>query len=155
MIPIELQDYLVKSTKNILKGFKVKNSLNELSEFNIYPQNIPVKQGKKDKEHYPLIVIAIEEGRGPDDENGATANVTFLIGTYDSDENNQGFRDGINAANKIIDFLCRATRFDGKHTLLHPIDYKFPDEQLSPYYLVVINTTWNVPQITMQDDQYT
>ncbi|PKL00064.1 MAG: hypothetical protein CVV56_08090 [Tenericutes bacterium HGW-Tenericutes-1] len=155
MIPIELQDYLKDSIKELLNGFKVKNSNNELSDFNIYSQNIPVKQGKKDKEHYPLIVIAIDEGRSSDDDDPASADIAILVGIYDDSEDNQGYRDAINVGNKIINYLLSQTHFDNKHTLKLPLSYQLPQEDISPYFLLAINTTWNVPQITIKDDQYT
>lgn len=155
MIPIELQDYLNKEITDLLMHFKVNNANNEPTTFNIYSQAIPIKQGKKDRDQYPSIIISIENGSELNEDGVSNAEISFLIGIYDENEDNQGYRDVINTGNKIINYLLSNNIFDNKHSLERPLTYQLPDEDTSPYFFLSINTTWNVPQITMKDDKYT
>ena len=49
---IFLQKTLVEVVKEELKGYVTLNN-GEMVEFNVYPQNLPAKQGKNDKDHFP------------------------------------------------------------------------------------------------------
>ena len=152
MIPISLQDYLVDKFKEIFTEFHLKNAKNELGPINVYPQNLPSKKGAKDSDQIPYILVGIEDGEIEGQEDADNAIISILIATFDDSSDYQGYRDAINVANKIIQFLSASIVFDGKHSLNFPIKYVFPEDNTYPYYFLGLRTTWECPHVTMNND---
>jgi len=57
MIPVLLQEFLVKEAKNLFDGFTLKNAKGEEVPLNVCPQRLPARKGQKDTAHYPFLVI--------------------------------------------------------------------------------------------------
>ncbi|WZL82681.1 hypothetical protein QBE53_06095 [Vallitaleaceae bacterium 9-2] len=146
MIPTELVDEIIEETKKVFQNKQYKKPNGELGALNIYPQDIPYKKGKRDEDHYPLIVVAIEDGDIVEENN---CNIAVLIGTFDDREDRQGFRDATGIANKIIErFPIRSQM--SKYRLAS-MNYRFPAEDTREYCFITLSMTWEVPQYTPTD----
>ncbi len=146
MIPIELVDGIIEKINEIFENKKYKKPNGELENLNVYPQDIPYKKGKRDEDHYPLVVVAIEDGDIMEENN---CNIAVLIGTYDEGEARQGFRDATGIANKIFErfpIRSQVTKYQ-----LASSNYRFPAEDTREYSFITLGMTWEVPQYTTTD----
>ena len=57
---IFLQKALVDEVKDVLKGYTTLNN-GEPVKFNVYPQNLPAKKGKNDEDHFPYVLVCLDE----------------------------------------------------------------------------------------------
>jgi len=151
MIPSFLQDFLVEELKTLFKDFKLKNALGELSSLNIYPQFLPVKKGKKDTEHFPYIVVILQDGEDPNETDSNTCNILLMAGIYDDDENYQGYKDLLNVLQKVYEHLMKHRLFEGKYQIEYPIKWRIHDEDTYPYFFGAIETNWIVGKIESID----
>lgn len=151
MIPSLLQDKLVEEISILFDGFKLKNAEGEKVSINVYPQFLPAKTGKKDKSHFPYILVIILDGDIKETESN-TCRVLFMAGTYDDDTNHQGYKDVLNVMQKIYNYLARNRIIDKKYELKYPIDWQLSDEDTYPYYFGAIETNWTVGKIKMIDN---
>jgi hypothetical protein len=152
VIPILLQDYLVKDLQDLFVNFKLKNPKGEKVNLNIYPQTLPAKQGSKDKDHFPYVLVILTDGSDTEEINNATTNIMFLIGIYDLESNYQGYRDAINVINKISKHLISNRVFNDQYTVAYPFNWKLSEEDTYPYYFAALMTSWETPKI-IQNNQ--
>ena|SRR5690554_634833 len=148
--PLELQKELKKEMESLFKGFKLKNIDGELSELKVYRQNLPAKTSQDDKDHFPHVRVILADGEDPGPTGANTCRVMFIAGTWDNNEDMQGFDDVMNIVQKIYEHLIRTTftRF----TLEYPINWKSHDEDTFPYFFAGMETTWTVGRITPPDN---
>ena len=76
---ISLQKALVEEVKEELKGYLTLNN-NEYVEFNVYPQNLPAKKGKDDKDHFPYVLVCLDEETISGEEENNIVAIYFLVG---------------------------------------------------------------------------
>ena len=97
---ISLQKALVEEVKEELKGYLTLNN-NEYVEFNVYPQNLPAKKGKDDKDHFPYVLVCLDEETISGEEENNIVAIYFLVGIQDDNPNKQGHFDVANVLNKL------------------------------------------------------
>lgn len=153
MTPTILQDSLVADFKQQLDGFQLNNAKGDRVNLNIYPQNLPAKKGQKDSDHFPYLVIRVMEGEDQEDkeESKNICKVAFIIGAFDDNDNYQGYKDVMNAIEKIILRLKRKKLYNNQFELTSPLKWLIHDEDTFPYYFGGIETYWNMPNINMDD----
>lgn len=151
MIPVGLQDCLVEDFKTFFKGFYLKDVDGQPAEFKVYPQDLPAKIGKEDKDHFPYIVVALESGEDSGEEEPNQCVVTITVGIWDNDRNYQGYRDVLNVLQKLYDHLMRTRIFDGKYEIGYPIKWGLYEENRYPYFFGGLETHWTVGKITSAD----
>ena len=97
---IFLQKTLVEVVKEELKGYVTLNN-GEMVEFNVYPQNLPAKQGKNDKDHFPYVLVCLDEETIAGEDSNNICSIYFLVGIQDQNPNRQGHFDVANVLNKL------------------------------------------------------
>lgn len=121
---IFLQKALVEVVKEELKGYVTLNN-GEMVEFNVYPQNLPAKQGKNDKDHFPYVLVCLDEETIAGEDSNNICSIYFLVGIQDQNPNRQGHFDVANVLNKLQDrFLKDRDR--------SAIQNQFPDHKEVP-----------------------
>lgn len=154
MIPVELQNFLVKETKNLFKGLKLKNTNGVLSPLNVYAQYLPYGTSQDAANPFPYIRVILVDGEDPSISESNHCRIIFLAGVYDDDPNNQGYWDALSIVQKLYTHLMRHIIFDGKYEIARPVKWSMIGEELEntwPYFFGAIETNWNVGKITIAD----
>lgn len=154
MIPVELQNFLVKETKNLFKGLKLKNTNGDLSPLNVYPQYLPYGTSQEAANPFPYIRVILVDGEDPNETESNQCRIIFLAGVYDDDPNNQGYWDVLSIVQKLYTHLMRNMVFKGKYEVVRPVRWKMVGEELEntwPYFFGALETTWNVGKISITD----
>lgn len=154
MIPVLLQDFLVKEAQSLFDGFFLKNVKGEEAPLNVYPQHLPARKGQKDTEHYPFIVVKLIDGKDLNELDPNQCRVLFYCGIVDESEDYQGYRDSLNLIQKLYDHLMRKRIFDKKYEVEYPIEWSVTEEDYYPYYYAGLETIWTVGKVTRQDDEF-
>lgn len=149
MIPTLLQDFLVEELKQL--GFKGKNVEGNLVSFNVYPQYLPAKKGKKDSDHFPYITVIIEDGEDLNETEPHMCRILLMFGIYDLDENYQGYKDILNVLQKTYEYLIKTKIFEGLYSIEYPIRWKVHEEDTYPYFFGALETNWTIAKTSIVD----
>ncbi|WP_121614789.1 hypothetical protein [Virgibacillus halodenitrificans] len=150
MIPLFLQRDLKTRLNEEFKDFMLKDLVSNYVPIKIFEQHLPAK-GKQKEDPYPCIIIRLADGTGAEAEESSKAKIQFIIGVVDRDSNNQGYKDAVNVANRIITNLKRNPLVDDRYEMEPTINWAYNDEDAEPYFFVGIETMWKVPQIKRED----
>lgn len=159
MIPLQLQDGLEKRMQLIFKDFQYKRPAKEDEEIDplvpihIYTQNLPVKQSKDDSP-FPFILIRLLQGRQEDMiDSDHLVQVNLIVGMYDNEKDNQGYRDVSLALNKIFESLSRNPIIDGVFPLdtESELNWSLSDEETDPFYFGGLSATFVAPKFQRED----
>ena len=148
-----LQKALVEEVKEVLKGYTSLNN-GTFCDFNVYPQNLPAKKGKNDEDHFPYVLVCLDEEQinGEDDDN--VCSVYFLVGIKDENQNKQGHFDVANVLNKIADDLLQKRLIADQFRITFPLTKKFQEEDTWPKFIGGMSTLWTVNKIQIKETEY-
>lgn len=148
MTPLDLQDCLKKEISNVLTKVLTKSG----DAFHIYTQNLPPKKDVKDHSMFPYCLIKL--GDGEDSRNSATQDIIIVFATMDTDQSYQGYRDVMNAIQRVRKYLNETQEVGNKYTVKFPIRWASPDDsETYPYYFGAILATFNIPQIGLTENK--
>ena len=150
---ISLQKALVEEVKEELKGYLTLNN-NEYVEFNVYPQNLPAKKGKDDKEHFPYVLVCLDEETISGEEENNIVAIYFLVGIQDENPNKQGHFDVANVLNKLEARFLKNRLVAGMFRIQFPITKKFQEEDTWPKFIGGMTTLWNVHKCLIEETEY-
>lgn len=153
MTDVFLQKSLVDETKKILEGYTSLNN-GEALAFNVYPQNLPAKKGKEDKDHFPYVLICLDEEVISGEEDDNICSVYFLVGIEDKNENKQGHFDVANVLNLISKRFIENRLIGGKYRIGFPITKKFQEEDTWPKFFGGMTTLWSVNKPMIKETEY-
>jgi hypothetical protein len=153
MTDVFLQKALVEEAKDVLKGYTSINNGEELS-FNVYPQNLPAKKGKNDKDHFPYLLVCIDEEIIQDEDADNICSIYFLVGLEDQNENKQGHFDVANVLNLLSKRFLEKRLIGGKYRLEFPISKKFQEEDTWPKFFGGMATLWSVNKPMIKETEY-
>lgn len=151
MIPTLLQDDLVEETKLMFDGFMLKNAKKETVPMNVYPQFLPSKSSKEDINHFPYIIVRTSDGEEKNEGDVPDTKIMFIVGVFDEDDKYQGYKDVMNALEKMYQHLFRKRVISNKYECIFPVKWVVNEEDVYPYYFGGLETNWTLPKI-MQDD---
>ena len=88
----DLQDALVKETKELLKDVWAKNSLGEDVQAQVFPQRLPVMTEDEDDETklFPYAIVRLGDAKTAGDEDHGTSQLT---GSWECMTTNEKARD--------------------------------------------------------------
>lgn len=150
---ISLQKALVEEVKEELKGYLTLNN-NEYVEFNVYPQNLPAKKGKDDKDHFPYVLVCLDEETISGEEENNIVAIYFLVGIQDDNPNKQGHFDVANVLNKLEARFLKNRLVAEKFRIQFPITKKFQEEDTWPKFIGGMTTLWNVHKCLIEETEY-
>ena len=58
---VHLQQSLMEEVEKELEGYTSTNNAGEYMHFHVYPQSLPAKKGKNDDEHFPYVLVCVDE----------------------------------------------------------------------------------------------
>lgn len=146
MTPIVLVDTLVEFIKPVVDNFELDSNVQGIRKS---PQVISgYLKEKKPKEKqvipdFPYVIVRYLEDTDTDDGN--TAKVKILAGTYSEDEQG-GWRDAMNVITRIKEALMKQ-RFFGAFKIEYPIKTELPEEQLYPEWVAILHLTVTMPHL--------
>ena len=89
--------------------------------------------------------MRIANGNITDANEPGITTIQFIIGVVDRDSNNQGYRDALTVANKIIENLQRNPMVNKSYEMILPINWAYNDEDAEPYFFAGLETNWRTP----------
>lgn len=159
MIPLRLQEGLKARMNNVFASHQYKRPAkldeeeDQFSNVNIYEQNLPVKKSEDDSP-FPFVLVQLRDGSQPDQkESDHLVNVSIIVGMYDIDDSNQGYRDVSLTINKIFESLSKKPIIDGVFNLDtdSELTWSISDEETFPFYFGAIGATFVAPKFKRED----
>lgn len=150
MTPLLLQKALVEDIKNILGNMRFC-SPNGSSEINIYPQNLPLRNRKDEKELVPYCIVRVLEGTIKE-ESKQEIKVYLIFGIYDDNKEQQGQETILNIIQKILERFSKNPVLDQNFLFSGMFHWALEDEDQYPYYFGGIEMTWIAPGYEREDE---
>ena len=146
---VHLQRSLVEEVKNELEGYTSINNAGEYLHFNVYPQNLPAKKGKNDDEHYPYVLVCLDEEEIEDEDSEILVTVYFQVGIIDKNPNKQGHFDVANVMNRLENRIVNQ-----RYRINFPLIKKFQEDDTWPKFIGGMATFWTVAAPKIRETEY-
>ena len=149
-----LQQALVEEVKDELKGYTSVNNAGEYLHFNVYPQNLPAKKSKNDNDHFPYVLVCLDEEQINGETSDNLCSVYFLVGLIDKNPNNQGHFDVANVMNRLERRFLSRRMAGSRYRITCPLTKKFQEEDTWPKFLGGMSTIWTVEAPEIEETEY-
>lgn len=134
----ELKDFVEEVVKNY--SLELKDGTGKAPQ--VLTGYLPPKDpGRKEDPDFPFVIVRL--GNGQDTQNGATATVNLIIGTYSKDST-QGWKDVASIIERIRLELFRKGVIGKRYRVEYPMKFDMPEEQPYPYWIGIMTTTWAI-----------
>lgn len=151
---VHLQRSLVEEVKNELEGYTSINNAGEYLHFNVYPQNLPAKKGKNDDEHYPYVLVCLDEEKIEDEDSEILVTVYFQVGIIDKNPNKQGHFDVANVMNRLAKRFLENRIVNQRYRINFPLIKKFQEDDTWPKFIGGMATFWTVAAPKIRETEY-
>lgn len=151
---ILLQKALVEEVKDELKNYSSVNNDGEYMKFNVYPQNLPAKKGKNDDEHFPYVLVCLDEEQINEEDDNLICSVYFLVGVNDKNPNKQGHFDIANVLNRLSKRFLANRLVDNRYRIRLPLTKKFQEEDTWPKFIGGMSTLWTLEKPEIEGTEY-
>lgn len=149
-----LQKALVEEVKEELKNYTSVNNDGEYMKFNVYPQNLPAKKGKNDDEHFPYVLVCMDEEQINGEDDDLICSIYFLVGINDKNPNKQGHFDIANVLNRLSKRFLEKRLVDGRYRIAFPLTKKFQEEDTYPKFIGGMSTLWTLEKPEIEETEY-
>lgn len=149
-----LQKALVEEVKEELKNYTSVNNDGEYIKFNVYPQNLPAKKGKNDDEHFPYVLVCLDEEQINGEDDDLICSIYFLVGINDKNPNKQGHFDIANVLNRLSKRFLEKRLVDGRYRIAFPLTKKFQEEDTYPKFIGGMSTLWTLEKPEIEETEY-
>lgn len=149
-----LQKALVEEVKDELKDYTSVNNDGEYMKFNVYPQNLPAKKGKNDDEHFPYVLVCLDEEQINGEDEDLICAIYFLVGINDKNPNKQGHFDVANVLNRLSKRFLEKRLVDNRYRIGFPLTKKFQEEDTWPKYIGGMSTLWTLEKPEIEETEY-
>ena len=149
-----LQKALVEEVKEELKNYTSVNNDGEFMKFNVYPQNLPAKKGKNDDEHFPYVLVCLDEEQINGEDDDLICSIYFLVGINDKNPNKQGHFDIANVLNRLSKRFLEKRLVNGRYRIAFPLTKKFQEEDTYPKFIGGMSTLWTLEKPEIEETEY-
>jgi hypothetical protein len=149
-----LQKALVEEVKEELKNYTSVNNDGEYMKFNVYPQNLPAKKGKNDDEHFPYVLVCLDEEQINGEDDDLICSIYFLVGINDKNPNKQGHFDIANVLNCLSKRFLEKRLVNGRYRIAFPLTKKFQEEDTYPKFIGGMSTLWTLEKPEIEETEY-
>lgn len=149
-----LQKALVEEVKEELKNYTSVNNDGEYMKFNVYPQNLPAKKGKNDDEHFPYVLVCMDEEQINGEDDDLICSIYFLVGINDKNPNKQGHFDIANVLNRLSKRFLEKRLVNGRYRIAFPLTKKFQEEDTYPKFIGGMSTLWTLEKPEIEETEY-
>ncbi len=151
MTEIDLLDALEKETAKALEGFRLRSAKDNWTPVNIYKQNLPAKNEKRDESQYPYVLVCVDDEIIESRESPLVVSVYFVIGIVDREADKQGYRDVLQIANLIYQHIFREGLIAKMFRPDYPFKVMLQSDDTFPYFFGGIETKWELPVFREED----
>lgn len=151
MTELDLLDGLVEEVRESLDGFRLRSAKENYIPINIYTQNLPLKEGKDDEKLYPYVCICFDEEEIAEIEDPMSVTIYFVIGVIDRAKDKQGFRDVLQIANLIYQYIFRKGIIAKAFRPSYPFKIMLQQEDTYPYFIGGMESKWEMPSFKEED----
>lgn len=149
-----LQKALVEEVKEELKNYTSVNNDGEYMKFNVYPQNLPAKKGKNDDEHFPYVLVCLDEEQINGEDDDLICSIYFIVGINDKNQNKQGHFDIANVLNRLSKRFLEKRLVNGRYRIAFPLTKKFQEEDTYPKFIGGMSTLWTLEKPEIEETEY-
>ena len=149
-----LQKALVEEVKEELKNYTSVNNDGEYMKFNVYPQNLPAKKGKNDDEHFPYVLVCLDEEQINGEDDDLICSIYFLVGINDKNPNKQGHFDIANVLNRLSKRFLEKRLVNDRYRIAFPLTKKFQEEDTYPKFIGGMSTLWTLEKPEIEETEY-
>lgn len=149
-----LQKVLVEEVKEELKNYTSVNNDGEYMKFNVYPQNLPAKKGKNDDEHFPYVLVCLDEEQINGEDDDLICSIYFLVGINDKNPNKQGHFDIANVLNRLSKRFLEKRLVNNRYRIAFPLTKKFQEEDTYPKFIGGMSTLWTLEKPEIEETEY-
>ena len=149
-----LQKALVEEVKEELKNYTSVNNDGEYMKFNVYPQNLPAKKGKNDDEHFPYVLVCLDEEQINGEDDDLICSIYFLVCINDKNPNKQGHFDIANVLNRLSKHFLEKRLVNGRYRIAFPLTKKFQEEDTYPKFIGGMSTLWTLEKPEIEETEY-
>lgn len=151
-----LQDAIVEDLKALFAHYRLKNSMGVERTPNVYPHDVPVRQGddeEQDREAAPEpYVIVRTMGGGIQDENSPhVVEIVLVICIHDRNPDRQGYRDAVHMVNEILYRYQTNWIVAKRYILQYPIKWVTPDDDTHPYYYAAMSLKFEAAAVVKEE----
>jgi hypothetical protein len=147
MTPIELVDGLVEFIKVTVKEFDLSTKVDGVNKSpSVYAGYLPPDDDEDENlasQDYPFVIVRFLSDT--DDSESDITNIRLVIGTHSEDDQN-GWRDALNIATRVK-IALKKSQFIGPFALTEKIQTELFEEQLRPFWHVIMDLSFNTPQV--------
>lgn len=152
MTPLEMQDELVAELKRMFQDHRLKTPGGERKNITIYPQDIPIVESDDDEDPIPYIIVRLSKGS----DSGAkdsfnTVNLVIIIGVYDGELDQQGYRDAMNIIQKIYERFQKNPNLNGKAVYSGEFSWAMQEDGYFPYFFAACSLQFQIAAIRRED----
>lgn len=150
----DLQDALVKETKELLKDVWAKNSLGEDVQTQVFPQRLPVMTEDEDDETklFPYAIVRLGDAKTARDEDTWHVTVDWLLGVYDDERKGQGHLYILTMIERITDRFIAEPLLDHRYRAEQDMETVLQDEDTYPFYFGGVEITFSIPKVGRRDE---
>lgn len=143
MTPLFLQDSLNKRIESILSPMELMGG----RKFIGYTQEAPPQREDKDDSLFPFFRVLL--GEGEDGNEDAVQDVVIVLATRDPSRDRQGYRDVMNAIQRLREHFSKDPDISRRFTIQKPIRWRPPDpgDNTFPEFYGAIQFKVELPQV--------
>ena len=149
MIPLFLQSALKEKIELVLDSRLLSSQEEKVKKIPVFEQHLPrkVKSTSRNPENtnYPCVIVYLDEW-----ENGQ-AKILFIIATYDNSDDNQGYKDAVNIAERVNQELIRNPMLDKRFEMQETPKWHYSDQENFPFFFAWGETYWTIPRVERDD----
>lgn len=150
MTPIVLVDGLVEFIKCVVKDYDLSTKIDGINKVpSVHAGYLPADDDDDDEDEnlapqdYPFVIVRFLSDT--DEADSDLTNIRLVIGTHSEDEQN-GWRDALNIATRVK-IALKKSQFIGPFALTGKIQTELFEEQLRPFWHVIMDLSFNTPQV--------
>ncbi|GGG19750.1 hypothetical protein GCM10007425_12710 [Lysinibacillus alkalisoli] len=142
--PVMLVDDLVNFIRQVVKDRPMENRNNEIAEVLVHDDELPSK--RPNEADYPCVIVRFIY------MENTIARVDIIGGVHSMQK---GWRDVLNLLTPIQQALLKMPSVAKRHRMskAHPMKFVLPPEQATPQYLAAIETYWEMPMVTLEQNK--
>ncbi|TGV00499.1 hypothetical protein EN829_057710 [Mesorhizobium sp. M00.F.Ca.ET.186.01.1.1] len=143
MTPVLLMHSLKAFLEEVVADVELTSPKGIFARPQIFLEALPQRKADSQEEDYPFIIV--RAAGGEDMEDGSTASLSLIFGTYSKDDD--GFMDVLNIIECVRQALLKCRVVGKSFRMELPLKWKLFDEQPYPAWVGEMNTMWTIPQV--------
>ena len=114
----------------------------------------PAKKGKNNDEHYPYVLVCLDEEEIEDEDSEILVTVYFQVGIIDKNPNKQGHFDVANVMNRLAKRFLENRIVNQRYRINFPLIKKFQEDDTWPKFIGGMATFWTVAAPKIRETEY-